>query len=185
MIRETSIDEMVSQFDARMRLLARRMRQQFPTVRRWDDTDDIMQESSFRLHRALQRVVPESELHLYRLACMQVRRVLLDLCREHAKQYSFAANHATWDGELPLPDVEDRRGIIENDVAHMEFWTTIHKTAETLPQELRDVFDLLWYAELNQDSAAQILRITKRTLQRRWRATRLLLMRQFPDGFPQ
>lgn len=172
---------MAARCENRMRVLARRMRRQFPVVRRWDDTDDILQESSVRLHRALRSVVPESELHLYRLACLQVRRVLLDLSREYASRYSFAANYETGHGDRLGRSVPDRTAVHETDVGGLENWTRFHQAADAMPRQLRDVFDLLWYAELDQDAAARILCITKRTLQRRWRRTRLLLMRQFAD----
>ena len=40
--------------------------------------------------------------------------------------------------------------------------------------------DLLWYQELTQDQAADVLGISKSTLKRRWMATRLKLADLFP-----
>ncbi len=167
-----------------MRQLARRMRRQFPVVRRWDDTDDILQESSVRLHRALRNVVPESELHLSRLACLQVRRVLLDLSREYAGRHSFAANHDTGYGDRLDRFIPDLRETGERDVVCLENWERFHQAAEALPRKLRDVFDLLWYAEFDQETASRILGITKRTLQRRWRRTRRRLIRELANDIP-
>ena len=183
-MRETAFEEMASRCETRMRLLARRMRRQFHVVRRWNDTDDILQESSMRLHRALRNVVPESELHLYRLACLQVRRVLLDLSREYAGRRSFAANHDTGHGDRLDRTIPDPREGGERDVVCLENWERFHLAAEALPRKLRDVFDLLWYAEFDQETAAGMLGITKRTLQRRWRMTRRLLVRELADDIP-
>ena len=46
-------DEIIELCGGRLRVLASRMLSRFPTVRRWDDTDDVFQNAAMRLHRAL------------------------------------------------------------------------------------------------------------------------------------
>src|SRR5262249_44502073 len=43
---------------------------------------------------------------------------------------------------------------------------------EQLPAEEREVFDLLWYAEMTQAAAAQVLGVAEITVRRRWLAAR-------------
>lgn len=46
---------------------------------------------------------------------------------------------------------------------------------EGLPEEEREIFDLLWYQGLTQAEAANLLNISDRTVKRRWQSARLLL----------
>ena len=54
-------------------------------------------------------------------------------------------------------------------------WTEFHEAAARLPDDLRVVFDLLWYQGLPQAEAAALLGVSERTLKRRWLAARLNL----------
>ncbi|MCD0463070.1 LamG-like jellyroll fold domain-containing protein [Roseiconus lacunae] len=67
----------------RLRVLASKMLGRFPRVRRWAETDDVLQDSIIRLHRALAEVRPESPRQFYGLAATQIRRELIDLARKH------------------------------------------------------------------------------------------------------
>ncbi|MCI0433581.1 MAG: sigma-70 family RNA polymerase sigma factor, partial [Gemmatimonadetes bacterium] len=148
---------------------------------RWDETDDILQEAAIRFYDALRDVSPESELHLHRLFALQLRRVLFDLARRYAGPYQFAANHETSvEGcDERLRNVPDERQA--DAPPSLDAWTELHEHAGNLPEPLREVFDLLWYAGLKQDQAARLLGITTRSLQRRWRETRYYLSRRM-DG---
>jgi len=52
-------------------------------------------------------------------------------------------------------------------------WTEFHEAAARLPDDLRAVFDLLWYQELSQAEAAALLGIAVRTVKLRWMKARL------------
>jgi RNA polymerase sigma factor (sigma-70 family) len=52
-------------------------------------------------------------------------------------------------------------------------WTEFHEAAARLPDDLREVFDLLWYQELPQTEAAALLGIAVRTVKLRWMKARL------------
>lgn len=175
-----AVEELANRCEFRMRQLAKKMLRQYPVVRRWEDTDDIFQEAAMRLHRALHVVAPESDLHLHRLACLQVRRVLIDLSRQYSQPNHFAANHDTGHEGISLRDAPDRADdlVTSNSI---ERWTKLHLLASAMPTVLRDVFDLLWYEDLDQATAADLLGITTRTLQRRWREARVHLMRGMMD----
>ena len=55
----------------------------------------------------------------------------------------------------------------------MRRWTEFHEAAARLPDDLRAVFDLLWYQELSQAEAAALLGIAVRTVKLRWMKARL------------
>jgi RNA polymerase sigma factor (sigma-70 family) len=52
-------------------------------------------------------------------------------------------------------------------------WTEFHEAAAGLPDDLRAVFDLLWYQEMSQADAAEVLGIAVPTVKLRWMKARL------------
>jgi RNA polymerase sigma factor (sigma-70 family) len=52
-------------------------------------------------------------------------------------------------------------------------WTEFHEAAARLPDDLRIVFDLLWYQELSQAEVAGLLGIAVPTVKLRWMKARL------------
>jgi RNA polymerase sigma factor (sigma-70 family) len=58
-------------------------------------------------------------------------------------------------------------------------WTELHEAAARLPDELRAVFDLLWYQEMSQAEAAEMLGIAVRTVKLRWMKARLQVQEAF------
>jgi RNA polymerase sigma-70 factor (ECF subfamily) len=56
-------------------------------------------------------------------------------------------------------------------------WTEFHEAVAQLPEDLRSVFDLLWYQEMPQADAAALLGIAVRTVKLRWMKGRLQVQR--------
>jgi RNA polymerase sigma-70 factor (ECF subfamily) len=52
-------------------------------------------------------------------------------------------------------------------------WTEFHEVVARLPDDLRAVFDLLWYQGMSQAEAAALLGIAVRTVKLRWMKARL------------
>lgn len=154
----------------RLRCLARRMLRGYPGVRRWCETDDVLQGALIRLHRSLAEVWPESARQFYGLAATQIRRELLDLARHHYGPQGNGANHHTDGGEAA-----DASSDVRCDPEGLDDWTAFHECVEALPEEQREVFNLLWYEGLTQPEAAAVLHISLATLKRRWQSARILL----------
>jgi RNA polymerase sigma factor (sigma-70 family) len=55
----------------------------------------------------------------------------------------------------------------------LQRWTEFHETVARLPDDLREVFDLLWYQELPQAEVAALLGIAVPTVKLRWMKARL------------
>jgi len=155
----------------RMQTLANRMIRGFPAVRRWDDTADVVQAAALRLHRALADVDLRDPRHLLRLAALQIRRELLDLARKYASPESFVAHHetnalATADGVVmkvdraadPLGEPGDR----------LESWARLHDAVAALPDDDRELFDLVWFMGATQHDIAALTGSSPRTVRRRW-----------------
>ena len=172
--------ELLSMASDRLLRITRRILHDFPGVARWEQTDDVFQRAAMRLYQAMADVKIQDVQHFFRLASLQIRRELIDLARHYQGPLGIGAKHGT---QQPVKDMEaEGRSPAALDPAEMTYdpgqimqWRDFHQRVEQLPQELRDVFDLLWYHELSQDEAAEILNVNVRTVRRRWRAARLAL----------
>src|SRR5262249_51812291 len=71
-------------------------------------------------------------------------------------------------GPAAPPDSSD-------DPARLAAWGEFHEQIGALPDEEREVFDLIWYQGLSQAEAAELLHVSERTIKRRWQAARLKL----------
>ena len=64
------------------------------------------------------------------------------------KPKTFAANEAAWSRTRPAPLLEPWT---------IEQWSNFHEHIEGLPDEEREVFNLLWYQGLEQAAAARVV----------------------------
>lgn len=167
----------------RLLKLTRRMLRGYPGLRRWEQTDDVFQNSLIRLHRALAKVEVESVRHFLNLAATQIRRELLDLKKHHFGLEGAARHHHT--DHQPADESGGSISTRAEEPDDLSMWMEFHATVEALPQELREVVDLLYYESLTQDEAAAILDISPRTLKRRWLEAKLALHETLCDGLEQ
>lgn len=170
-------DELIGIAAERMREIAHRMLRTFPTVRRWDETDDVVQNAALRLYRALAAVTPRDARGFVGLAAVQVRRELLDLARKHSGPESQAAHHET--AVLRADGHEVAKVYLAEDNAdpleRIATWTRLHEAAGHLPEEERELFAMVWYLGLKQAEIAALVGISVRTVKRRWESAKRLL----------
>src|ERR1700684_2515733 len=76
-------DELISAACDRLLRLTRKMLKSFPRVARWEQTDDVFQNATIRLCKALKDTTPQSVQHFLNLAALHIRRELIDLARHH------------------------------------------------------------------------------------------------------
>jgi RNA polymerase sigma-70 factor (ECF subfamily) len=153
--------------------LARAMLRRYPHVRRWEETDDLLQAALLRLHRSLAQVQPEGVRHFDNLAAAQIRRELIDLARSYHGPQGIGARHHT-DGTDPggrLVQLADEAGKPES----LEGWAAFHEAVDHLPEEEKEVVNLLWYGNMTHAQAAGALGVTTKTVQRRWASARLMI----------
>jgi RNA polymerase sigma-70 factor (ECF subfamily) len=172
-----ALNELILTASKRLEVLTHRMLRDYPRVRRWAQTDDVLQNALIRLCRALQQVRPATPRDFYALATMQIRRELIDLARHFAGRENAAAHHES----DPVGPDEPRAGRDSPDETHdpaaLADWAEFHTQVTALPHEDREVFGLLFYQGLAQEDAAEVLGVSLRTVQRRWQAALLQLHR--------
>jgi RNA polymerase sigma-70 factor (ECF subfamily) len=171
----------------RLTKLARRMLRGYPAVRRWEQTDDVLQNALVRLDRALKAVTPATTRDFFRLAASQIRRELIDLARRYRGPEGLGAHHSTQPGMAQ----SDRSAAIfrepsdtTHDPGRLAAWTEFHRQIDTLAEDDRELFDLLWYQGLTQPEAAAVLGVSERTVSRRWIAARLRLEEALDGQLP-
>jgi RNA polymerase sigma-70 factor (ECF subfamily) len=179
--------ELLNHACERLTRLTRKMLKSYGRVKRWEQTDDVVQNAMLRLYRTLGEVQPASAVEFYRLAALNIRRELLDLAKHYYGARGLGANYASVDrpadqsGASPAlehPDAGD-------DPTQLEAWSKFHQQVEALPAEEKEVFDLIWYQELSQAEAAELLKVSERTIKRRWAAARLALHKSLGGQLPE
>jgi RNA polymerase sigma-70 factor (ECF subfamily) len=172
-----ALNELILLASNRLQTLTHRMLRDYPGVRRWSQTDDVLQSALIRLCRALEQVRPASAREFYALATTQIRRELIDLARHYSGPECAAAHHESCDGEPgQSPHARDTANLTHEPGALTD-WGEFHAQIASLPEDEREVFGLIFYQGLTQDDAAEVLGIAVRTVQRRWQAALLNLHR--------
>lgn len=164
--------------------LARKKLSAFPIVHAWHDTAEVGQIALIQFHLALDHVELTDSKHFYRLVAMKVRQTLLQLKRQICgpqgiatnMQHALIAEDSSGAGFLaPVSDTHDPRKLAE--------WLEVHDAIAALPEEDRQIFDLLWYNELSAEAAAALLGISPRQVHRRWRSALIRLARAVKRPF--
>jgi RNA polymerase sigma factor (sigma-70 family) len=180
----TARDELVRHACKTLERLTRKLLKNYPGVHRWAQTDDVLQNALIRLLAALQDVQPATVRDFYALSSLQIRRELLDLARHYFGPRGMGANHASRLGgesrQDPLAQVPERAAS-----ATEVLWCELQEQIGTLPDEDREIVNLLYYQELPQAEAAALLNISLRTLQRRWQTIILKLHRHLGGKLPE
>ena len=182
----TARGELLSIACQRLSRLTHKMLRGYPGVRRWEQTDDVLQNAALRLCRALQAIRPESVRGFIRLAAVQIRRELIDLARHYEGPEGLGRHHVT---RVGAGDARAAAGPRDSpadtdDPVRLASWTEFHDTVEALPDAEREIFDLLWYQGLSHREAAALLGITERMAKRRWRAARLRVHERLGGRLP-
>jgi RNA polymerase sigma factor (sigma-70 family) len=161
--------------DSRTATLVGKLLPGFPVVARWDRPSDIRQDAAIRLLQSLDAVKPESERHLINLAALQVQRVLFDKAREHARGGKGLGNvrdDAADAGHDPLLDQTER--TMTGPVTY-DRWQLFHTCVEDLPEPEREVFRMRWYLDADELTIANVLGISRSTVQRAYRNARAII----------
>jgi RNA polymerase sigma-70 factor (ECF subfamily) len=163
-------DALLRRTCARLERLARRMLRSFPNVKRWADTDDVLQGALIRLLRTLQAVRPPSTQDFFNLAATHLRRELLDLARKFRHR---CERSPTIKGSGETDALEAAAAPEGGD--DLDLWCAFHEQVARLPPEEREVVGLMFYHGWHKQQVAELLGVDQRTVRRRWLAAGQLL----------
>ena len=182
-------DEICRRVGQRLERLASKMLKSYPGVKRWEQTDDVMQNALMRLLKALKAVKPDNMRAFFGLATEQMRRQLLDLNRHyqgvcgHGKNLVDMPAAAADKTVLPGIDPEDLAAG-KNKGAELDRWQALHEAVETLPVEEREVFGLVFYHGWTQAQIAELLNVNERTIRRYWQSVCMRLSEMLQGELP-
>ncbi len=120
----TAWDELYDLAGKRLKALAHRMLRRFPRVHGFEETDDVVQNATVRLLRALKIVQPGSVQQFFALASTQIRRELLDMIDKIGGPNGPA---------VPQPIPKDMVPDGGPSPQELEEWTEFHRQIEELP----------------------------------------------------
>jgi RNA polymerase sigma-70 factor (ECF subfamily) len=163
--------------------LARRILRDYPEVQRWEQTDDVLQEALVRLCDAVKAVRPADPKHFFRLCATHVRRRLIDLARRYGGRPAVGPPVESGSDSTPGPSPEPADST--NEPGRLAAWAEFHAQVEALPEDDRDLFDLLWYQDLSQAEAAAVLGANVNTVKDRWRRARRRLLAACGGRLPE
>jgi RNA polymerase sigma-70 factor (ECF subfamily) len=178
---EAAVEALLRHSGDRLTRLTRRMLGDFRRVKRWADTDDVLQNALLRLLSALRDVKPETPRDFLALAALQIRRELIDLARRFYGPEGIGANHDSAAADAQGPGPKDKADARQEPSALAQ-WRELHQQIDALPDEEREVMGLLFYQGLSQGEAAEVLDVSLRTVQRRWHASLCKLHRVWNGG---
>jgi RNA polymerase sigma-70 factor (ECF subfamily) len=161
--------------------LARSMLRDFPNVRRWAETDDVLQGALMRLLHTLRATQPESTRHFANLAALHIRRELLDLARHFRNRLDGPPGAAGAGGEGAAEVPDPNSGLADD----LHLWTAFHEQVDRLPVEEREVVGLTFYHGWTQAQIAELLKVDERTVRRRWRSAALKLTEALDGRLPE
>jgi RNA polymerase sigma-70 factor (ECF subfamily) len=165
---EAAVNALLRHCGDRLTVLTRRMLGDFQRVRRWVETDDVLQSALLRLLGALRSVRPQTPRDFFALASLQIRRELIDLARHFYGPEGIGANHDSRPPAGPGSAVGHDPADVRQAATPPARWAELHELTDQLPPEEREVVGLLFYQGLSQAEAVEVLGVSLRTLQRRW-----------------
>ena len=171
---DAALTALIRHSSQRLESLARHMLRDYPALRRWVETNDVLQNALIRLIRALGEVQLESPRHYMALAALQIRRELIDLARHYFGPRGLATHHESRAGKDSTRESVDIADVSSEPLALAQ-WVELHEQLGRLPELERETVDLLYYDGLSQADAAKMLDVSVRTVQRRWQRALLLL----------
>jgi len=166
----------------RLERLAHHMLKDFPNVRRWVDTDDVLQCAIIRLLRTLSALRPESTRDFANLAALHIRRELLDLARHFRGRVMISGPPAEADSSVGALHEVPEPG---NPADDLDLWSAFHERVEMLPADEREVVGLTFYHDWSQAEIAELLQVDERTVRRRWRSACLRLSEALGGQLPE
>jgi RNA polymerase sigma factor (sigma-70 family) len=137
-------------------------------------SDEILSAVAERLLKAMRKVHPTTVRQFFALANQHMRWELNDVARRLDKQEPFVEMN---DSGIPAPPPSSGSLISPNCLRMLE-------AIESLPDEEREVFDLIRIQGMAQTEAADVLSIAVRTVQRRLNRAMLLLAEKLSDLNP-
>lgn len=160
----------------RMCFLGSKLLGSAPKVRRWEDTDDLVQNASIRLLEALKVAPIESDRHLLNMAAKKIREQFIDKLRHYSGPRSPMRHHVTnsqraADGER-IDLIEQAAADDMTSARESEDWRRFHAAVDRLPEQEQEVFEMAWYLGADQKTIAKTLGYSVDQVKKLWKSAK-------------
>jgi RNA polymerase sigma-70 factor (ECF subfamily) len=161
----------------RLVILTRKLLGGFPQVRTLEETQSIFNEAFLRLDHALDELKPTTVRQFMGLAALEIRRVLLDIVRKlrGRGREQRPKNVSLGGGADPEKDIATDVEDSDPGTARLNLLLDLLESVAKLPDEEREVLELLIFQGLTQPEAAQVIGVHEDTVKRRWSRARVVL----------
>ena len=175
---EPVIRELLERATDRLRLLCSALlHRSYPRLARPPvnlETDELLGGVVARLLTALRTVRPPTVRQFFALACQHMRWHLNDLARRLDQRQAAAALP---ESDVAAPPASTASGLSPDGLRMLG-------AIDGLPEDDREIFDLVGIQGLTHAEAATVVGISEKTVQRRLNRARLLLAEQLADLQP-
>ena len=155
-----ALDHLFDVCRQRLRLMINIMMNKYHRLRRWVEEEDVLQDVEIRLLKALRDIDIRSPQVFLAMAATVIRRQLIDLIRKfhhHFKLETPAFDQSQANGRANLPHcLANHPNRNEGPWDEVE----LHELVSKLPQDLRDVFELIYYHGMTHEETAKHLGIS-------------------------
>ena len=185
---ESVRNDLLERVHDRLERLCRKMLGRFPSVKRFEETCDVLQNSLLRLVRSLEQVNPTTTREFFGLAAEQIRRELLDLARYYKAerrggQHQPITISMNKGDEFGTPAVDPPAADTDED-QELERWCNFHEQVERLPPREREIVGLLFYHSWTQQEVADLFGVNEKTVRRWWISACEQLQELLKDDLP-
>lgn len=190
-----SEDKLIKTVSDRLIALVRKMLNQSPRIRRWRQTDDLFNDLWLKLRQVVRGEPINDSRHFFRIANLQMNRMLCDLARKFSGPESFEGRHQTGSFALDSVGEDVRHGPAHEEpvglarrnrptpsqflgprqpgpptaVALKDDHFLVHRLISLLPDEDAELIGLIYYQEFTQQEAGALLGVDESTIRRRLR----------------
>jgi RNA polymerase sigma-70 factor (ECF subfamily) len=176
----SALHDLFLRCQVRLQTLARSMLRQYPSVRAYEETCDIVHIAASTLFRALKELDVPSTRDFYALAATHMRRRLIELAKHYSNPIrsaqSLEGNEDSSTGSTPEP-------VAPHD-SDLDTWCEFHEAVQKMPSELREVFSLRFYHGWDNASIAELMGISTKTVTNRWNLAMSTLVVQLQGQLP-
>ncbi len=151
----------------RLLAITRGVLAQYPEVRRWVESTDVLQNAEKRLEGCFKDELIETSADYFRFAAKNIRWEVIDLFRHYYGPLGIGRNHATPNGDRSYERPEEHVVTDRDDPARLALGREIHESVDELPAELRDVVHFHYYLGMSFNEVAQALGVSLSTVKRR------------------
>jgi len=166
----------------RLLVMTRALMVRFSRLRRWIESEDVLQNAMLRLDKAFEQISFDSTRAFLTIAAKHIRYELLDLIRHYFGAHGLGANHETPPDPALRP--EEVEGTNEDDPSLLAEWAELHELIAELPEEEQEVVLLRIYHGLSVSETAQSLEISQKTVKRRYAEAKVWLTRKLGREIP-